>query len=149
PPDPGLNREILKLQIRRVANDNAVSSAVEFKRLSDHSRNKGCVSLQIAAVPTLEITPVPFGRPPTQESGGSGHTGRYAFAGAASLVNRGDFVRGQGPVKNIDFIELSCKRRRPVKTHADTSSRRQVRCIVDPADGATQNIRGNIEQAID
>src|SRR5437762_1698306 len=52
PPDPGLNREILKLQIRRVANDNAVSSAVEFKRLADHSRNKGSVSLQIAAVPT-------------------------------------------------------------------------------------------------
>src|SRR5881394_3563089 len=65
PPDPGLNREILKLQIRRVADDNPVSSAVEFKRLSDHAWNKRSVSLQIPAVPTPDITPVPFGRPPT------------------------------------------------------------------------------------
>src|SRR5438045_6288606 len=64
PPDPGFNREILKLQIRRIANDNPVSGAVEFKRLSDQTWHNRRVSLQTPAVSTPDIAPVAFGRPP-------------------------------------------------------------------------------------
>src|SRR5436190_4525451 len=71
-PDPGLNREILKLQIRRVADDNTISSAVEFKCLCDHSRNKGRVSLQIPGVCAPDITPVRLGWPRPHDPCASG-----------------------------------------------------------------------------
>src|ERR1043166_1674008 len=66
--DPAFNREILQLEVRRIAHQDAVAGAVEHKSLTDLAGRIGRVAHERPAISIREVNGTAFGRPPTARS---------------------------------------------------------------------------------
>ena len=71
-PDPGLDREVLQLQIGRVPNGNAVKVAIKLEALIDYGGGEGGITQVSAMVIVHRIKWIGFASPPTDNSRGRG-----------------------------------------------------------------------------